>query len=325
MSAIRFANVTKQFADASHTAVDGVSFEVEAGSFVVLLGPSGCGKTTLMKMVNRLYEPTSGTIFVGEDDITTLDKIVLRRRIGYVIQQVGLFPHMTVAENVGIVPDLLKWPRDKIKARVNELLDLVELPPDEYATRYPGQLSGGQQQRVGVARALAGEPEVILMDEPFGAIDAITRTTLQDELLYLQQKLHKTILFVTHDVEEALRLADQIVIMREGQVVQMDSPVNILRQPADAFVSQLMGSQDLLRLLRLVKITAVMTPLPNTQNTPPTTFTLPATADCHTALSLLLPHPEALVIVENEAGQPVGRVTLADIQQLLRAEMAEAA
>ena len=323
MSAIRFADVTKKFADASHAAVAGVSFEVETGSFVVLLGPSGCGKTTLMKMVNRLYEPTSGTIFVGDDDITTLDKIALRRRIGYVIQQVGLFPHMTVAENVGVVPDLLKWPREKITARVNELLELVELPPHEYATRYPGQLSGGQQQRVGVARALAGEPEVILMDEPFGAIDAITRTTLQDELLYLQQKLHKTILFVTHDVEEALRLADQIVIMRAGQVVQMDSPVNILRQPVDAFVSQLMGSQDMLRLLRLVKITAVMTPFTDTQNDP--NFTLPHTADCHTALSLLLPHPNAFVLVENEAGQPVGRVDLGDIQQLLQAEMVEAA
>ena len=321
MSAIRFEGITKEFADATHAAVDGVSFEVATGSFVVLLGPSGCGKTTLMKMVNRLYEPTAGTIFVGDDDIEALDKIQLRRRIGYVIQQVGLFPHMTVAENVGIVPDLLKWPSDKIEARVNELLTLVELPPEEYATRYPGQLSGGQQQRVGVARALAGDPEVILMDEPFGAIDAITRTTLQDELLYLQQKLHKTILFVTHDVEEALRLADQIVIMRAGKVVQMDTPVNILRQPADAFVSQLMGSDDLLRLLRLVRVTAVM----HQPTATPPDFLLPATADLHTALSLLLPRPQATIGITAEredAGELVGILSLSDIQHLLQAEVA---
>ena len=176
MSTIRFENVSKQFANAQRASVDEVSFQIDDGSFVVLLGPSGCGKTTLLKMINRLVEPTSGAIFVGSENIYDMDATELRRQIGYVIQQIGLFPHMTVAQNVAIVPELLKWPQEKINGRVDELLTLVELPPEEYRDRYPSQMSGGQQQRVGVARALAGDPGVILMDEPFGAIDAITRT-----------------------------------------------------------------------------------------------------------------------------------------------------
>jgi osmoprotectant transport system ATP-binding protein len=327
MSAIRFVQVTKKFAEPGpkHTAVDNISLDVEAGSFVVLLGPSGCGKTTLLKMVNRLHEPTSGTIFLGTDDITQLDKISLRRRIGYVIQQVGLFPHLTVAQNVAVVPELLGWPRPQIEARVAELLALVELPMAEYGARYPAQLSGGQQQRVGVARALAGDPEVMLMDEPFGAIDAITRTALQDELLYWQQRLHKTILFVTHDVEEALRLADNIVVMQAGEIVQVDTPLNLLRHPANEFVQQLLGGDDPLRLLRLVRLTAVMTPCPDViirQNQ----IRLPATASLHTALAWLLAQNEATAVVlvhddpDNPASPCLGMVRLADIQQLLATE-----
>ena len=213
----------------SRPAVNDVSFTVESGQFVVFLGPSGCGKTTFMKMVNRLYEPTSGEIYIDEQPIHQTDVTTLRRQIGYVIQQIGLFPHMTVSQNVAVVPRLLGWPDDRASPqRVDELLDLVALPPDEYRDRYPAQMSGGQRQRVGVARALAGDPGVILMDEPFGAIDAITRTELQDSLLELQRRLRKTILFVTHDVDEALRLADKIVILREGQVVQYDTPLQIL-------------------------------------------------------------------------------------------------
>ena len=262
MSTIRFENITKVFAEANAPAVDNCSFKVAGGSFVVLLGPSGCGKTTLLKMVNRLYEPTSGTITLDGVDIRELEPTVLRRQVGYVIQQVGLFPHMTVAQNVAVVPELLGWSKDKIQARVRELLTLVALPPDEYCARYPSQLSGGQQQRVGVARALAGDPKVVLMDEPFGAIDAITRSTLQDEMLRLQRKLKKTVIFVTHDVEEALYLADKIVIMREGQVVQYNTPLEILTHPVDKVVRELVGADDMIRQLSLVRVASAMTGLP---------------------------------------------------------------
>ena len=236
----------------SRPAVNDVSFAIESGQFVVFLGPSGCGKTTLMKMVNRLYEPTSGEIYIDEQPIHQIDVTTLRRQIGYVIQQIGLFPHMTVSQNVAVVPRLLGWPDARIAERVDELLDLVALPPDEYRDRYPAQMSGGQRQRVGVARALAGDPGVILMDEPFGAIDAITRTELQDSLLELQRRLRKTILFVTHDVDEALRLADKIVILREGQVVQYDTPLKVLTRSVDDFVRQLVGADDIVRQLGLL-------------------------------------------------------------------------
>ncbi|MCA1993468.1 MAG: ATP-binding cassette domain-containing protein, partial [Coleofasciculus sp. S288] len=219
MSTIRFEEVSLKFPSASHPAVNGCTCEIEAGQLVVILGPSGCGKTTLLKMVNRLYEPTLGTIYLDGTDIRKLKVTKLRQQIGYVIQQTGLFPHMTVAENIAVVPKLLGWSRTRYQARIDELLTLVELPPQEYRNRYPAQLSGGQQQRIGLARALAGDPQVMLMDEPFGAIDAITRETLQDEILRLQRQLKKTILFVSHDVEEALRLADKIMIMQKGQIV----------------------------------------------------------------------------------------------------------
>ena len=231
MSAIVVENLTKQFPNEPRPAVDQVSFEVEDGAFVVLLGPSGCGKTTLLKMINRLYEPTSGRILVGDADARSLPVTELRRRIGYAIQQTGLFPHMRIEQNIAVVPRLLGWEKPRIDARIDELLDLVSLPR-AYRKRYPRQLSGGEQQRVGLARALAADPAIMLMDEPFGAIDAITRTHLQDELLNIQRKLRKTIMFVTHDVEEALRLADKIIIMRAGTIVQYDTPLNIVMQPA---------------------------------------------------------------------------------------------
>lgn len=229
---------------------------------VVLLGPSGCGKTTLLKMVNRLYEPTSGTIFLDGVNIRQLKATKLRQQIGYVIQQSGLFPHMTVADNVAVVPKLLGWPNPQIQARIDELLTLVKLPPGEFRQRYPAQLSGGQQQRVGIARALAGDPGIMLMDEPFGAIDAITRTALQDEILRLQRQLKKTILFVSHDVEEALRLADRILVMRQGEIVQFDTPFNLLTQPANEFVHALLGADDMVRQLGLLRVSAAMMALP---------------------------------------------------------------
>ena len=312
MTAIRFENVTKQYANAARPAVDSVSCDVDEGSFVVLLGPSGCGKTTLLKMVNRLYEPTSGTIYLGQQDIREMDATTLRRQIGYVIQQIGLFPHMTVAQNVGIVPDLLNWEPEKIRQRVDELLDLVDLPPVEYRDRYPSQMSGGQRQRVGVARALAGDPDVILMDEPFGAIDAITRTGLQDELIKLQRKLKKTILFVTHDVEEALRLADKIIILKDGRIVQYDTPFNILSHPANQFVYDLVGADDIIRQLGLVRVDLAMNPLPAdfVQNGRPT---IARDDNLRRALSMLLnSNAPALTVTEND--RPVGLLTLSNIQ-----------
>lgn len=314
MSTIRFEGVTKQFDGAAQAAVQQVNCEVEEGSFVVLLGPSGCGKTTLLKMVNRLYEPTSGAICLDGHDISQMNATTLRRRIGYVIQQVGLFPHMTVAENVAVVPDLLKWPSEKISSRVDDLLTLVDLPPEVYRQRYPAQLSGGQQQRVGVARALAGDPQVILMDEPFGAVDAITRAGLQDEMLHLQRKLKKTILFVTHDVEEALRLADKIVIMRNGRIIQYDTPFNILKYPADSFVRDLVGADDIVRQFSLVRVESVMEPLPR-DFVPNGHPTVTNDTDLRKALSLLLgaSTTKASLIVM-DGGQPVGILTLDSIQ-----------
>ncbi len=212
MSTLEFERVSLRFPHNSRPAVEECSFSVASGQLVVILGPSGCGKTTLLKMVNRLLEPTQGQIRLDGQDIRRFPVTALRQRIGYVIQQVGLFPHMTVAQNVAVVPRLLGWPRERIRERVDELLSLVNLSPQEYRRRYPAQLSGGQQQRVGLARALAGDPDLLLMDEPFGALDAITRGKLQDEILHLQRQLKKTILFVSHDVEEALFLSQRVII-----------------------------------------------------------------------------------------------------------------
>ncbi len=218
---------------------------------MVFLGPSGCGKTTLLKMVNRLVEPTSGSVLLHGEDIRKKDPIHLRRQIGYVIQQTGLFPHLTVAQNIAIVPELQGRPKDWIEERVSYLCELVGLPEREYLLRYPAQLSGGQAQRVGVARALAGDPEILLMDEPFGALDAITRSRLQDVLLGLENRLKKTILFVTHDVEEALRLADRIAVIQAGKIVQYGAPEEVLLKPADDFVRNLVGGDDLVRQYRV--------------------------------------------------------------------------
>lgn len=262
MSTIHFEEVFLKFPGASYPAVNGCTCEIETGQLVVILGPSGCGKTTLLKMVNRLYEPTSGTIYLDGTDIRTLKATKLRQQIGYVIQQSGLFPHMTVAENIAVVPKLLGWSRTKYQARIDELLTLVELPPQVYRNRYPAQLSGGQQQRVGLARALAGDPKVLLMDEPFGAIDAITRETLQNEILRLQQQLKKTILFVSHDVEEALRLADKIMILQQGEIVQFDTPIALLTRPVNSFVHNLMGAGDRVRQLGLLRVEAAMSAVP---------------------------------------------------------------
>ncbi|TVL92142.1 ABC transporter ATP-binding protein [Streptomyces sp. SAJ15] len=250
---IRFEHVTKRYADGT-TAVDDLSFEVAEGELVTLVGPSGCGKTTTMKMVNRLIEPTSGQIFLDGEDIATVDPVALRRRIGYVIQQVGLFPHKTVLENTATVPHLLGWQRRKGRERAAELLDLVGLDPSVYGDRYPDQLSGGQRQRVGVARALAADPPVLLMDEPFGAVDPVVREHLQTEFLRLQSQVRKTVLFVTHDIEEAVRLGDRIAVYGAGRIEQFDPPATVLGAPATPYVADFVGADRGLKRLSVTPI-----------------------------------------------------------------------
>jgi osmoprotectant transport system ATP-binding protein len=222
-------------------AVRDVDLTIGGGEFAVFLGPSGSGKSTLLRTINRLIEPTTGTVFIDGVDVRSLDPVVLRRGIGYVIQAVGLFPHFTIGANVGVVPALLGWDRARIARRVDDLLDLVQLDPAIYRDRYPRQLSGGEQQRVGVARALAAEPRVLLMDEPFGAVDAIVRASLQDEIRRIHRELRTTIVFVTHDVDEALRLADRVVVIAAGAVAQADTPARLVAAPANDIVRSLVG------------------------------------------------------------------------------------
>ncbi|MGK4908205.1 ABC transporter ATP-binding protein [Streptomyces sp. PHES57] len=250
---IRFENVTKRYADGT-VAVEGLSFEVAEGELVTLVGPSGCGKTTTMKMVNRLIEPTEGRILVDGADIAGVEPVELRRRMGYVIQQTGLFPHRTVLDNTATVPHLLGWPKARRRERARELLDLVGLDPSVYGDRYPDQLSGGQRQRVGVARALAADPPVLLMDEPFGAVDPVVREHLQNEFLRLQSRLHKTVLFVTHDIEEAVRLGDRIAVYGEGRIEQFDRPASVLGAPASPYVADFVGADRGLKRLSVTPI-----------------------------------------------------------------------
>ncbi|WP_106765911.1 betaine/proline/choline family ABC transporter ATP-binding protein [Paenibacillus faecalis] len=241
---LKFDHVSKVY-EGGTIAVNNINLDIKSGEFIVFIGPSGCGKTTTMKMINRLIETSKGSIYINNENIKDKDEVELRRSIGYVIQQIGLFPHMTIAENISLVPKLLNWPADKRRARAEELLKLVDMSP-EYLDRYPNELSGGQQQRIGVLRALAADPPLILMDEPFGALDPITRDSLQDEFKKLQQSLGKTIVFVTHDMDEAIKLADRIVIMRNGEIVQVGTPEEILSNPADDFVEEFIGKHRLI-------------------------------------------------------------------------------
>ena len=255
---IRLERVSKRYPGHPAHAVSELSLDVGAGEIVVLLGPSGCGKTTTLRLINRLIEPTSGKIFLDGEDVTSVDPDKLRRRIGYVIQQIGLFPHLTIADNIGLIPRTLRWNKKRIHRRVDELLDLVGLDPAVYRGRYPKQLSGGQQQRVGVARALAADPPVMLMDEPFGAIDPINRERLQDEFLRLQARIRKTIVIVTHDVAEAVKLGDRIAIFAEGATLaQYDTPAAILAEPANEFVASFLGRGAAVRGLGLRTVDTV--------------------------------------------------------------------
>jgi osmoprotectant transport system ATP-binding protein len=256
MGKIVFRNVTKTFQ--GFDAVRDISFQVREGETLVLIGTSGCGKTTTLKMINRLVEPTSGQIQMQGRNISEYDLIELRRSIGYVIQSVGLFPHMTIEKNIAVVPELMGWTKEKVAARVRELLAMVGLDPDTYRMRYPAELSGGQQQRIGVARALAADPPVILMDEPFGALDPITREQLQNEFLGLVQEIRKTIVFVTHDIFEAVKLADRLALMDKGQIVQLGTPKEIIEAPAHKYVADFLGRQHFQLALLMTKLDEIM-------------------------------------------------------------------
>ncbi|GGK41727.1 ABC transporter ATP-binding protein [Nocardia camponoti] len=306
---IVFYSVTKSYPAQALPAVDNFSLTIPAGEIVVFVGPSGCGKTTSLRMINRLIEPTSGTITIGGKDASTIAPDELRRGIGYSIQQAGLFPHLTVAKNVATVPALLGWSRSKISERVDEMLTLVGLDPSLYRDRYPRQLSGGQQQRVGVARALAADPPVLLMDEPFGAVDPITRASLQDEFLRLHRELGKTIVFVTHDFAEAVKLGDRIAVLGAGsRVLQYDTPAAILAAPADATVAGFVGATatiDRLGLATLSDITLAPGGVVGADADPAT-----AAKALHTATANGL--VDAVVIV-NEDRRPLRRVSTADL------------
>jgi osmoprotectant transport system ATP-binding protein len=306
---IRFEAVTKRFPGVARPAVDALDLTVEKGDVCVLIGPSGCGKTTTMRMVNRLIEPTSGRIIVGDKDITKADPVELRRHIGYVIQQIGLFPHMTIAQNVATVPKLLGWEDARIRARSEEMLDLVGLDPAQYLSRYPRHLSGGQRQRVGVARALAADPPVMLMDEPFGAVDPIVRGRLQEEFLGILKRLKKTVILVTHDIDEAIHMGDVVAIMRDGKLVQYDRPDRLLAAPADDFVADFVGADRALRRLSLVRAAdAVET------GSAADGFTLPGTLSVRSVLSALLAEGREAATIVGEDGKPLGQITLAAIK-----------
>ena len=310
---IVFDHVTKKFGDV--IAVNDLSFEIRDGETVMLLGPSGCGKTTTLKMINRLIEHTSGTILVDGKDIEKEDPVELRRSMGYVIQQAGLFPHLTVGDNIGTVPRLLGWKPARIRDRIVELVELVDLDP-AILPRLPRQLSGGQQQRVGVARALAADPPVMLMDEPFGALDPITRQRLQEELRMLQQRVKKTIVFVTHDVEEAVTLGDRIAVLNVGGVLeQFDRPARILGRPANAFVADFLGKDRQLRRLSLMSV-ADADLLPESAEGLPE---VPSSSNLRSALDEMLETGRRRLAVRDSAGTIKGVLTLESIRQMSRA------
>lgn len=253
-AALSFEGVTKRYSATAPAAVDNLTLDVPPGEVCVIIGPSGCGKTTALRMINRLIEPTAGRITIDGSPVSSLAPATLRRQIGYVIQDVGLLPHLTVSSNVATVPRLLGWEKGRIQARVDEMLTLIGLPPAEFGRRFPAELSGGQRQRVGLARALAADPPVMLMDEPFSAVDPITRMRLQSDFLALQRQVAKTVVFVTHDIDEAVRMADRVAIMRDGQLVQYATPNTLLAHPADAFVTDFVGADRALKRLGLIRV-----------------------------------------------------------------------
>src|ERR671916_488852 len=313
---IEFRKVSKTYPGSENPVVTDLSFEVQEGEICVLVGPSGCGKTTTMRMVNRLIEISEGEILIDGEPNTAMSGTKLRRKIGYAIQQIGLFPHRTIADNIGTVPHLLGWDKGSIRDRVDELLELVGLSPEEYRDRYPAELSGGQQQRVGVARALAADPPIMLMDEPFGAVDPITRERLQDEFLRIQENIKKTIVFVTHDIDEAIKMGDKIAILEQGGfLAQYDTPENILANPASDFVSSFVGTDRVLKRLSLLQVKDMpLDPVNGSAN-------LPRISDRLTlkdALSEIIGagSDRGLVIPEGNGGNPTGTLSIDAIRTL---------
>jgi len=317
---ITLEQVSKNFRSKGQSvqAVEDVSFEVDAGALHVLIGPSGSGKTTTMRMINRLETITEGTITIDGRDVRAMDVVELRRGIGYVIQQGGLFPHFTVADNVAVVPRLLGWPRSRRRARAEELLALVGLPPAQFADRFPRQLSGGQQQRVGVARALAADPPIILMDEPFGAVDPITRKQLQLELRRIQSEVQKTIVFVTHDIGEAFLLGDRIVLMADGRIVQNGTPAELLRNPASPFVTEFIGEDRSLRALQHTYLAELAAPRPT--RVPNDVLVLSGTLSIPEAGQELGRHGGSNgdgFLISDDAGEPSGYLTYQQLAAVL--------
>ncbi|MEU5937620.1 ATP-binding cassette domain-containing protein [Micromonospora sp. NPDC047548] len=312
-ASITLDGIRKRYPDGTE-AVRELSLEVKAGELVVLIGPSGCGKSTVLRMVNRLIEPTGGRILLGDEDITRVDPVKLRRRIGYVIQNVGLFPHQTVRANVGTVPRLLGWPKERIRRRADELLDLVGLDPAQFGRRYPHELSGGQRQRVGVARALAADPVVLLMDEPFSAVDPIVRTRLQEEFLRLQAEVRKTIVLVTHDLDEAVRLGDRIAVLSEGgRLEQYDTPAALLGAPTSPFVREFVGADRGIRRLVVTPVSRdTLAPLPDGAAGLPA---LPLGGSAYDALAAMLTAGSDAVVVTAD-GEPVGALSRARVLEL---------
>lgn len=312
--------VTKRYPDGT-VAVHELDIDVGAGEICVLVGPSGCGKTTTMRMINRLVEPTAGTILVNGQDIRGLDVRQLRRTIGYVIQAVGLFPHYTVRRNVATVCELLGWDRQRTRSRADELLELVGLEPDTFGDRYPHQLSGGQRQRVGVARALAADPPVLLMDEPFGAVDPIARDRLQEEFLALQRKVAKTVVLVTHDIDEAVRLGDRIAVMRQGGYLeQYGPPTNVLGRPVNEFVADFVGADRLMKLMAVTHLDSGLLAAAGDDDA-----SLPAIADGATlrdAAVALLDSPSGRARVVDASGATAGTIDLDGVRRILAADAA---
>ncbi len=297
---IEFKNISKSY-DKKHLILKNINFKIKSGEFVVLIGESGCGKTTTMKLVNRLIDPTEGEVFIDGEDISKTDPISLRRKIGYVIQKEGLMPHMTIGENIELVPKLLKWDKHRRVERARELLQLLNLDPTIFYNKYPHEISGGQKQRVGIARALAVNPDIILMDEPFSALDPITRENIQDEILRLQKELGKTIIFVTHDMDEAIKLGEKIAFLKDGEIVQYDTPDEILKNPADDYIKQFIGKDRMWKTPSKLLVEDIMSKK---------YWTIEARSNLPRAFNLLKTHnTDFLIVTEKEGGkyaEPIG-------------------
>jgi len=309
---IKLKNLCKTFKtkDSDIIASKDVNMHVKEGEICVLLGPSGCGKTTTLKMINKIIEPTSGEIYVDGENVTNVDNILLRRKIGYVIQQIGLFPNMTIKENISVVPKMLHWKQSKIDKRADDLMDMVSLERS-YLYMYPKELSGGQQQRIGVARALAANPPVMLMDEPFGAIDPINREIIQDEFLKLQKKIKKTILMVSHDIDEAIKMADKVAIFKDGYLQQFDSPDNILAHPANDFVEDFVGRDRTLKRLNIYNAGDVMNRNP---------FSFNEKDSVHDAIEVMKNNLLKSLFIVNDKKEPIGRLVFNDVKDLSKSE-----